>query len=203
MATTVALILEEVNENLQTAFTVTQILKAVQWVLNDLSRKDMLVGTETTQTLAANDKTLDFPDGFRAMVAITLTNTASGAEQDPLRKLRGGHEEYRRLRYNDVSVGIPYYYSRFNKKFYLWRPSDTNYTTLIEYYKDHAVLADATGTIEFDDTFTDALNSGTTYRMAMQKGRTRMINTWGPDYFEERTKKDNEIYRNPRIVRGL
>lgn len=161
MATTVADILTEVNENLQTSFTAAQILTAVQWVLDDLSRKDMLVGSDTSQTLTEDDTTLDFPTGYRAMVAITLTDTDSGVIQDPLIKLKGGHEQYRRLRSENTSVGIPSHYSRFNSKFYLWRASNTDYTTIIEYYKDHAKLADENGTIEFDDTFTDALNSGT------------------------------------------
>ncbi len=200
MSTTIAEVLAEVNENLQADFTEDQIRPKLQWVLNDLSKKDMLVGSDATQTLEANDKTLAFPAGYRAMIAITLTNTDTEVAQDPLTKLKGGHEHYRRLLQNDETVGIPSHYSRFNQLFFLWRPSDTDYTVLIEYYKDHAQLIEAAGVIEFDDTFTDAINAGTTYRMAMSKGRSRMVGIWGPDYIEERTKKSNEFYRQPRIV---
>ena len=57
-------ILTEVNGNLQTALT--DIDKFIQKTLDDLSEEDLLVDTDTTQTLVSGDTTLDEPTGFRA-----------------------------------------------------------------------------------------------------------------------------------------
>lgn len=192
-----AAILTRVNERLQTAFT--DIDTQIQEILDDLSEEDLLVGTNTTQTLTSTSTTLNEPTGFRALVAITLTITSSGSEQHPLIKLKGGHREYRELRHNDDSTGIPRWFSNFNGKFYLWRPPSEAMTSLIEYYKDHA---QSVATIEFSDIYRNVINAGVTWKMAQEKGRTRMIQQWGAAYFDAKQKRINATAHQPRIVRG-
>ena len=86
MAITKANILTRVNERLQTAFT--DIDTQIQEILDDLSEEDLLVATDSTQTLSSGDTVLLEPTGFRALIAITLTITSSGSQQYPLIKLK-------------------------------------------------------------------------------------------------------------------
>lgn len=192
-------ILTEVNENLQTSFTASEIATRIQAILDDLSEEDLLVETDSTQTLADGDTTLNEPTGFRALVAITLTITSSSSEQYPLIKLKGGHKQYRELRHNDDTTGIPRWFSNFDGKFYLWRPPSQAFTSLIEYYKDHPQDID---TIEFGDIYQEAIYAGVTWKMAVKQGRTRMINLWGLIYHNAKQKRIDAMAHQPRIVRG-
>ena len=190
-------ILTKVNDRLQTAET--NIDTMIQEVLDDLSEEDLLIGTDPDQTLVSGDTTLDEPTGFRAMVAITLTITSSGSEQYPLIKLPGGHKQYRELRHNDDSLGIPRYFSNFNGKFYLWRPANAAFTSLIEYYKNHPQDVD---NIDFDDNFKNVIYAGATFKVALEAGRTRMIQLWGTVYQDAKRKRIDSMVYQPRIVRG-
>ena len=190
-------ILTRVNSRLQTAETDIDV--EIQETLDDLSEHDLLVGSDASQSLVADDTTLDYPTGFRAMIALTLTITASGSEQFTLQKLKGGHREYRDLRHNDNSNGIPRQYSDFNEKFYLWRPANAAMTALIEYYKDHPVDV---ANIEFGEMFRNVIYAGVTYRVALEKGRTRMIDIWRPIYLNALQKRIEADYDQPRIVKG-
>lgn len=192
-------ILTRVNERLQTAFAVSDIETQIQEILDDLSEEDLLVGTDDTQTLVSGDTTLDEPTGFRAMVAITLTITSSGSEQFPLIALKQGHKQYRELRHNDDSTGIPRWYSNFNGKFYLWRPANQAFTSLIEYTKDHP---QDVNNIEFGDNFKNVIYAGVTWKMALEKGRTKMIQLWGAVYFDAKKKRINSTVHPARIVHG-
>ncbi len=193
-------ILTEVNDNLQLALT--NIDKFIQKVLDDLSEEDLLVGTDTDQTLTSGDITLDEPTGFRALVAITLVITSSGSEQFPLVGLKGGHPQYRELRHNDDSTGIPRWFSNFNGKFYLWRPPNQAFTSLIEYYKEHPALSGSTGTILFADNFRNAIYAGATFYTALKYSRTKALQIWGPLYQDAKTKRINSTAHQPRFVRG-
>ena len=276
MAILKAAILTRVNERLQTSFT--DIDTQIQEVLDDLSEEDLLVGTDSTQTLVSGDLVLDEPTGFRALVAITLTipsvtatrttyafvdsnpntitdssnsfitdgfvagqiitvtgsasnnknltidtvvagtitliagNTltaeaagatvtimANGSEQFPIVALKGGHQEYRKLRHNDRSTGIPRWQSNFNAQFFLWRPPNQAFTSLIEFYKAHPQNVDA---IEFSDNYKNAINAGATWKMALEKGRERMIALWGAIYADAKQKRIDSFSHIPRIVRG-
>lgn len=198
---TKANIITDVNENLQTAFATngTDLDRAIKKVLKDMSNADLLVGTQTSQVLVANNKTLNYPPGYRSMIALTLIDSA-GVEQDPLLKLRGGHNEYRQLRNNDDSNGRTQFYSEFNNQFFLWRPADQSYTTNIEYWKNHALDPD---TIEFDDVeFEEVMFSGVTYWHAMAKGRASAIARWGPIYGAGLQIASDNMPRQPHIARG-
>lgn len=199
MAIEKADILTRVNERLQTSFTASDIATQIQEILDDLSEADLLVSTDPDQTLEEGDTTLDEPTGFRALIAITLTITSSGSEQFPLIALKQGHPQYRALRHNDDSVGIPRWFSNFNAKFYLWRPPNQDFTSLIEYIKNHPQDVD---NIEFGDNFRNAINAGVTWKMALEKGRTRMIIQWGAIYQDAKQKRINSTVHPPRFVRG-
>jgi len=164
-----------------------------------LSEEDLLVGTDSTQTLTSGDTTLNEPTGFRALVNIRLIITSSGSEQFPLVRLPRGHKQYRELRHNDDSTGIPRFYSNFNGKFYLWRPPNQAFTSLIEYYKNHPQDVDK---IEFDDNYKNVIYAGATFKMALEQGRDRMIKLWGTVYQDAKQKRIDSIVHQPRIVRG-
>ncbi|KKN74429.1 hypothetical protein LCGC14_0390490 [marine sediment metagenome] len=190
-------ILTEVNDNLQTALT--DIDKFIQKTLDDLSEEDLLVDTDATQTLTSGDTTLNEPTGFRALVNIVLTITSSGSEQFPLMGLKGGHQEYRKLRHNDSSTGIPRWFSNFDEQFFLWRPANQAYTTLIEYYKDHP---QDVSDIEFGDNFRNAIYAGATFYAAMKFNRASALGLWGPVYVNARQKRIDSVVHIPRFVRG-
>ena len=199
MTITKGKILTDVNENLQTNFSASEIATRIQAILNDLSEADLLVGTDDTQTLVNGDTTLAHPTGFRALVAITLTVTSSSSEQFPLIKLKQGHAEYRGLRHGDDTVGIPRWFSDFNDLFFLWRPPNQAFTSLIEFYKDHPQDVD---NIEFGDMYQDAIFAGVTWKMAIKKGRARMITLWGAVYADAKQKRIDSFVHQPRFVRG-
>jgi len=197
MSITKANILTEVNDNLET--DLDDIDKYIQKVLDDLSEEDLLVGSDATQELESGDTTLDEPDGFRALINIVLTITSSSSEQFPLVKLPGGHKQYRELRHNDDSIGIPRFFSNFNGKFYLWRPANAAFTSLIEYYKDHPQDVD---NIEFGDNYKNVIYAGSTFYTALKSGRTRMIQLWGTVYQDAKQKRIDSMVYQPRFVRG-
>ena len=190
-------ILTEVNDNLQT--NLTDIDKFIQKTLDDLSEEDLLVGTDSTQTLTSGDTTLNEPTGYRAVIAITLTVTSSGSEQFPLVKLKRGHKQYRELRHNDNSTGIPRWFSNFNSLFFLWRPPNQAFTSLIEFYKNHAQNV---GSIEFDDNFKNVIYAGATFKAALEFGRIKAISIWGPIYEDAKRKRIDAKPQQPRFVNG-
>lgn len=193
-------IIADVNDNLVLALNGTDLDKAIIKTLTDMSSRGLLVGIDNTQTLVDGDTTLAYPAGFRkgGVINITLID-ASGAEKGPLEKMRGGHNEYRKLRHNDSSAGTTIWFSEFNKEFYLWRPANQAYTTLIEYSKNHAKDAD---NIEFETEFENLMFAGATYWYAAKLGRASGIALWGPIYNGElRIAMLNRNFQ-PSIIRG-
>lgn len=199
MSITKAEILTEINDNLEESFSESQVAVAIQMCLDDLSEEDLLVGTDTAQTLSDGDTVLVYPTGFRALIAITLTVTAGGSEQHPLVPLPQGHFQYRQLRHNDNSVGIPRWYSEFNDQFFLWRPANQAFSSLIEFYKDHPQDLD---TIEFGDNFKNAIFAGSTYYTILKHKKLSYIGFWSPIYENAKQKRIGAMQRPPRIVRG-
>lgn len=199
MAIVKADILTFVNAKLQENFAAEDIEFEIQQCLDDLSEEDLLVGTNDEQTLSSGDTTLDEPTGFRALVAITLTVTSSGSEQFPLIALKQGHQQYRALRHNDDSTGIPRWFSNFNGQFFLWRPPNQAFTSLIEYYKNHPQNIND---IEFDDNFKNAIYAGATYYVALTHKKISYIAIWSPVYENAKAKRINSIVHQPRFVRG-
>ena len=196
-------IITDVNENLETSFaaTATNLDRAIIKTLTDMSNRGLLIGTDSAQTLVDGDLTLNFPTGFRSngVINITLTDTTSGNNLRPLISLPGGHNEYRKLRSNDSATGRPEWYSEFNGKFHLWRPSNAAYTTLIEYIKNHAKSA---GAIEFTTEFENLMFAGTTYHHALATNRRRALELWAPVYAGEMKTAVFNRDDQPAIARG-
>ena len=78
-----------------------------------MSNVGLLVGVDTSQTLADGDLTLDYPTGFRSVISITLIDGSSN-EKRALIKLPGGIEEYRNLRHNDTATGLVEWFAEFS-----------------------------------------------------------------------------------------
>ena len=184
-----------------------------EWLISEISYIDPATVITLTEELdvavdgtlhigpiiSNGDFTFDEPAGYRAMVSLSLTINSTNSKQSPLIKLPGGHKQYRELRHNDNATGIPSFFSHFNGKFYLWRPPSEDFTALIEYYKNHPQDVD---NIEFDDNFKNVIYAGATFKCALEKGRTRMIQLWGPVYHDAKQKRIDSMVYQPRIVRG-
>lgn len=174
-------IVTDVNRNLQVSESGTDLDFAINKVLVDMSKRGLLVGNDSSQTLVDGSLTLNYPTGFRHAIAITLTD-ANGTPLRPLKKLPDGHAGYRKLRHNDLATGFTQWYSEFEEKIYLWRPASQAYTTLIEFRKNHAKDPD---NIEFDTDFENLMFAGATFYHAASKGRVSGISIWGPIYQDE------------------
>ena len=197
MAIEKATILVQVNKRLQLAETDIDV--PIQEILDDLSEEDLLEDTDGDQTLVNGSTTLDEPTGFRALIDIVLTVTATGSEQFPLIALKGGIKEYDQLRHNDNTVGIPRWFANSNGQFFLWRPANQAFSSLIRYYKDHPQDVD---NIEFGDNYKNAIYAGVAMKVAMEKSNTRMINQWAAIYGDAKQKRINSTVHIPRFVRG-
>ena len=180
------------------AFTGTQLHKAIQLCLNDLSNEDILAGTDNDQTLSSGDLSLNYPTDFKSPISIVLINSSS-VRQAPLEKLKGGHREYRELRDNDSATGEPEFYSEFDNKFWLWRPSNGAFTTEIEYYRKHPQTPTA---ILFGEECRNAIYFGTTYYKALLRGMSAHIARWLPIYLAEKEERRAAAPAEPRICRG-
>lgn len=132
----------------------------------------------------------------------TVTIMANGKEQFPIIGLKGGHTEYRKLRHNDDSTGIPRWRSNFDGKWFLWRPPNQAFTSLIEFYKEHPALSGSTGSIEFPDNFKNTIFAGSTFYASLKFSRTNAMNIWKPMYEEAKQKRIDSFPHIPRIVRG-
>ncbi len=171
---------------------------AIQTCLNDLANHNLLVGTETTQTLVSGDTTLNYPTEFKRLISLTLIDSNSNTKR-PLKKLRGGHEEYRTRMRNDSSVGFTSHYSEFNQKFFLLRPASQAFTTNIEFYKYHPQNINA---IKFNEEFRNAIKFGTTFWEAFLIKNSEGESRWGPAYTNERNLRRISMNTQPSIVEG-
>lgn len=174
---TKANIIEDVNENLHTKYAGTELDRAIIKTLTDMSNRALLTGT-ASPALASGDVSIPFPTGYRNAISITLID-GTGLAKAPLKMLQGGHREYRNLRHNDNAEGVTEWYSENDDKIWLWRPANAIYTTLIEYYKNHAKTADA---IEFTTEFENLMFAGTTYFKALAMTRKSALTLWAPEY---------------------
>lgn len=200
MAITKQNIITFVNDALQESFSGTDLDVAIQMCLDDMSKEDLLEASATPTALVSGGETIDHPTGYRSLISLTLTLTDSGSEQFPLIALKGGHQEYRQLRHNDDSTGIPRWFSSFNGKFYLWRPTNQAASVLVEYYKDHPQNVDS---IEFDETIhKNTVYSGCTYYTALTKKKMSYIQLWRPIYEDAKNKDTMDVTLQPRFVRG-
>jgi len=175
----------------------TDIDVQIQTVLNDLSKHNLLVDEDTDQSLSSGNTTLNYPTGFKELVAIVLNDgTYDGP---PLKKIPGGHKEYRQWMEDETSTDYsePEWYSEYDSKFYVYHPANGDYTATIEYYKYHPKDVDS---IEFGDEFTNCLYFGTTFEVACKLGLSRYISIWGPRYEKEKQEMIDNSNQQPYIV---
>ena len=171
-------IVTDVNENLQTAFSDTDLDRQILKVLTDMSNRGLLVGTDSTQTLVDGSKTLTYPTGFRSAINITLTDSSSN-ENYPLIKLPGGQKEYRERIAFGGGLRNPEWYAEFDDLIYLYGQASKSYTVLIEFRKNHPKDAD---NIEFTTELENLMFAGTTFWKAMALNRKASVALWGPIY---------------------
>ncbi len=173
-------IITDVNENLQLGLAddSTELDRAIIKTLQDMSNIGLLVSEDSSQTLSDGDKTLAFPTGFRSTINITLTDLSDNANY-PLKKLPGGHKEYREQIAFGGGLVNPNWFSEHNGLFYLFGQASKSYTVLIEFRKNHPKDAD---NIEFTTEFENLMFAGVTFWKAAALSRTSAINIWGPLY---------------------
>ncbi len=158
----------------------------------------MLVGEDTSQSLVSGDTTLAYPTDFKQEIAIVLIDGNSN-EKAPLKEFVDGHRQYRQLRLNDSNTGLTEFFSKFNEKFFLYRPANQAYTTRIEYNRFHPQTPED---ILFTEQFRNVIKFGVTYYKSVLKNNTRYINTWGPTYFAEKKTRIISAPSEPAIVRS-
>ena len=188
MATTAALILAFVNNRLQEAFASGGVNDEILATFNDLTKFNLLKVT-TPESASGVDGTtsISVPSDFKMIISITPTDAGS-VQKLPLLPIPGGFKEYKKW-ISDASSNFrstPTHYTRHAGKFFLWPTLNASFTFKIEYYKHHAQGSAGIAAIEFDDTFTNALNFGATYYAALFRKKTSYVNRWRPIYHEER-----------------
>lgn len=178
MAIAKANILTFVNDALNRSET--DIDTQIQAVLDELSDNNLLEAQDTDQSLSSSDTYLDEPSDFKDLIAIVLNDGTYDGE--PLKRL--SRIEYLRRMEDEATSDYdePEYYSHFNGKFYIYHPSDGDYTATIDYYKRHAQNVDS---IEFGDEFTNCINFGAAYYVACKYRLSNYIAIWGPKYYHE------------------
>ncbi len=194
-------ILAFVNKALRQSYAAGNLDVAILTCLKDLANLNLLVGTETSQTLVADDTTLNYPTNFKKMISLVLID-ANSNELTPLIPLRGGHDEYRQLRDNDNSSGDTTHYSEFNEQFFLWRPANQSYTTRIEHFRYHPKGASDINDILFKEEFENAIFFGTTYFESLLIKNAEGSVRWGPTYGAEKQLRRMSMKTDPAIING-
>lgn len=194
-------ILAFVNEALRKNFTAGDLDVAILLCLKDLANHNLLVGTDTSQTLVADGTTLNYPTNFKRLISLVLIDGNSQPKR-PLIALKGGHEEYEVLRRNDTNSGQTTHYSEFDEQFFLWRPADQAYTTNIKYFRYHPKTTAAINNILFGDEFENAIFYGTAFFKALLLKNAEGENRWGPMFINEKRMRRLSMKTDPAIVNG-
>lgn len=148
-------------------------------VINDLRFLNLLEAQDLTKTLSDGSTYFDEPTGFKSPISIVLNDGSTNLA--PLLPMPGGYKGYRDAM-EEVVVGdesTPEYYARFAGKIYVYPTADQDYTSIIDFYKKHALDAD---NIEYNDDFTSCFKFGAAYYVAMKRGLSRYIAIWQPAY---------------------
>ena len=195
-------IIEDVNENLRLKLDEdsTELDRAINKTLKDMSKRGLLRSTDTSQTLIDGSKSLNYPTGYRSAISITLTDSSDNANY-PLDRLPGGLKEYReRIAFSGNLVNPEWYAeSEAEKKIFLYGQASKSYTTLIEYRKNHAKDPD---NIEFSDDFENLMFAGVTYFKALALSRISAITLWLPAYANELRLAMLDRNQQPSMMKG-
>ena len=186
---TKAAILTFVGRAWRTTFAGATLDEAIKACLGDLNELDLLRDCETSFALTADDTSLAWPDNYKSIISIQLTDVA-GVVYDPLDEFPGDVRAFRHLAPVNSGAGRPtgFVEDPATGTFLIAPTSDGTYSVTIDYWKTHPQTPDA---IVYPITFQHLLNLGTAYWEAMLRGNEKYINIWGPMYFKERQVMEN------------
>ena len=173
---------------------------AIQLCLDDLSKDlDALKVTDTDTVLESGTNFIDLPTDYKMLISIVLFDS-NGARQDPLMILPGGQIQYEDLLEDSSAVSTPRMFWEDNDGFWLWQPSNGDYTSEIQYYRYHP-----TGQLDdilFPKFMTNAVKYGTVFFRQLLKGNPKYITIWGPTYEAEKEKCRLLLPQEPYITEG-
>lgn len=180
----------------------TSIEVELQQVLDELSDLYLLTGQDTDQTLSNGGTTLDAPSLYKDVITIVLND--GSYDLRPLIALPGGYREYLQLIANSSAgdYSTPRWFAEYQSKFYVYPISGGDYTTKIDFYKDHIQTVEGQDDIEFGDEFRNCIYWGVTFYVALKRGLSRYFDLWGSKYANEHEKRRLLQKRQPSIVRG-
>ena len=190
-------ILTFVNNNLNRSETDIDI--QIELVINDLSIYNFLEATDETRALATGGTYLDKPTGFKSNISIVLND--GSVNLAPLLPMPGGYKGYREAMdgFRSGEGSSPKYYACFGDYIFIWPTAGQAYTSRIDYYKRHALDVD---NIEFGDEFTNCMNFGAAYYVAMGRKLTPYIAIWQPPYYEQISRMVAAHPGQPRYAGG-
>lgn len=126
------------------------MLRAIRTGLKWLSEKGIwscLHHTDTEQSLATDDNSLDFPSDFRLLDKITLSDGTNVSE--PLGEV--DYEDILIERATGTNAGQPENYCQRARKFELDMDSDGDYDAVIDFWRYHPDQAEILFGAEFED----------------------------------------------------
>jgi len=178
----------------------TTLDEALQACLNDLSNINLLLSSDTTQTLTSSSTYLAYPTLYKDLLpgGIILTDSSS-YDHDPLVSISWTEYKQNMVNFNSGTRGSPSLFCENDKKFYLYAPPADSYTSTIWFYKYHAKDV---ATIEFGEEFRNAINFGTVFFKSAMQGNAKYVSIWGPLYQAEKDMRRMNINEQPYIVKG-
>lgn len=189
----------------QTTFTGARLDEAIKACLGDLNGSDLLVGNldrdEHVQLKAGLDKIL-LPDTYKSMIGLTLAEPYTGqpdwltrpwiTKYSVLTELPGGISAFRAWSLN-MRSGLPKWYVEFsdyaNRHLRLYPVSDADYTIFLDFWELHPLTPDA---LVYPVGFQHLLNLGTVYWEAVLRRNKEYIEHWGPLYYAERERAEQQ-----------
>jgi hypothetical protein len=191
-------ILAFVNEALEAAYSGTDLDVAIQLALDDLAALHVLRAEDTSQSATLATFSLNYPtaalDTEQAILSVVLTDS-SGVRGAPLKHLPGGWRAYNELMeaFSTASGSTPAYKVCHDRKIWLYPAPDGTYTSSLWYFKRAQALASG---IELEDTWRTCIYFGAAYFKALLMHEVNLLNTWGPQYANEKSQMRLTIQRD-------
>ena len=169
---------------------------ALQACLDDLSKFNSILSSDTTQTLTSSSDYLAYPDLYKSLEKGGIILNDGTNDLSPLTKI--SFEEYGQL----MSSGIrttPRVFAEHKQRFYLYPPPGAAYTSVIWFYKYHAKDV---ANIEFGDEFSNAVKFGTVFFKSEMQGNAKYAGIWGPKYYDQKQLCRFNMPSQPAILKG-
>jgi len=172
---------------------------AIQACLDDMSKANLLLSCDTSQTLTSTSTYLEYPDMCKRLESGGIVLNDGNYDLKPLTEI--SWEEYGQLMgsFNDGGRTTPRQYAEHYKRFYLYRPPGASYTSTIWFYKYHAKDV---ANIEFGDEFQNAVYFGTVYFKSKIQGNLKYEEIWQKNYYEQKQLCRLNMPSQPCIVKG-